>query len=468
MSRFFDPPQAKPLIHKDKIDKVFKSMRFRVFLGAFVGYAAYYLVRKNLSLASADMIAEGLIDKQGVGIAASAVSIAYAFSKFIMGTLSDRSDARKFLSVGLVIASLVMMSVGFLPFSTTNPAMNVVMLLFAMLLVGILSGMGWPPCGRVMAYWFSNNERSFKMSLWNTSHTIGSGSLGIIALFGVTLFADLGVAQTWRANFIIPSCFALALALFCWWAIRDTPESCGLPSVADWRNDHSGVKTREKAGVKVPFKTLLIDYVLKNKWVWMIALANAFVYMVRYGIGDWSPTFLQEAGIMTKAECKVAFSVHNYVGALGTIACGWISSRFFKGRCAPPTVIFMALVLVGTLIYWQIPLLADLTGVSAKVWAYIALIIIGFCIYGPVALVTIQALNLVPKTAAGTAAGFVGLSGYLIGDSLLSKIFVGWIADKSWDMANMTMVIGAALGILLCILTIKSEKILVPETYIKD
>ena len=458
MAGFFDPPQAKPLLPKEKIDKVFKSMRFRVFLGAFIGYAAYYLVRKNLSLAQADMIEEGLIDKQGAGIAASAVSIAYAFSKFIMGTLSDRSDARKFLSIGLVIASLVMMSVGFLPFSATNQTINVVMLFAVMLLVGVLSGMGWPPCGRVMAYWFSNNERSFKMSLWNTSHTIGSGTLGVVALMGVTLFADLGISQTWRADFIVPSCFALVMAIFCWWALRDTPESCGLPSVADWRNDHSGVKTKEKVGEKVPFKTLLVDYVLKNKWVWMIALVNAFVYMIRYGVGDWSPTFLQESGIMDKDECKVVFSIHNYVGAVGTIACGWISSRFFKGRCAPPTIIFMALVLLGTLIYWQIPLLAEVTGISAKVWVYVALILIGFCIYGPVALVTIQALNLVPKSAAGTVAGFVGLSGYLIGDSLLSKIIVGSIADHSWNMANMTMVIGAVLGIILCLLTLRSEK----------
>ena len=456
---FFNPPKARlPLTRDELVDRFYKSMRFRVFMGSFLGYAAYYLVRKNLSLASADMIAEGLIDKQGIGIAASAVSIAYAFSKFIMGTLSDRSDARKFLSVGLVIASLVMMSVGFLPFSTTNPGVNVAMLFGVMLLVGVLSGMGWPPCGRVMAYWFSNKERSFKMSLWNTSHTIGSGSLGIIALFGVTMFADMGIAQPWRANFIVPACFALALALFCWWAIRDTPESCGLPSVADWRNDHSGVKSKEKTGEKVPFKTLLFDYVLKNKWVWMIALANAFVYMVRYGVGDWSPTFLQESGIMDKAECKVAFSIHNYVGALGTIACGWISSKFFKGKCAPPTIIFMSLVLVGTLMYWQMPYLAEVTGIAAKTWAYVSLIIIGFCIYGPVALVTIQALNLVPKNAAGTAAGFVGLSGYLIGDSLLSKIIVGGIADKSWDAANLTMVIGAVVGILLCTLTLKSEK----------
>ena len=29
MKRFFDPPQAKPLLPKEKIDKVFKSMRFK-------------------------------------------------------------------------------------------------------------------------------------------------------------------------------------------------------------------------------------------------------------------------------------------------------------------------------------------------------------------------------------------------------------------------------------------------------
>ena len=458
MAGFFAPPKPGKPVPEEKVDSFYRSMRFKVFMGSFVGYAAYYLVRKNLSLASADMIAEGLADKQGIGIAASAVSIAYAFSKFVMGTLSDRSDARKFLTVGLVIASLVMMAVGFLPFSTTDMGLNIAMLFVIMLFVGVISGMGWPPCGRVMAYWFSNNERSFKMSLWNTSHTFGSGTLGILAIFGVNLFADLGIGQTWRANFIVPSAFALLLAAFCWWALRDTPESCGLPSVADWRNDHSGVKTKEKPGERPSFKTQLFDYVLKNRWIWLIAFANAFVYLVRYGIGDWAPTYLQESGIMTASESKMAFSVHNYVGALGTIVCGWVSLKFFKGKCAPPNIIFMCLVLVGCLVYWQVPAIAAATGISPKILVYISLILIGFCIYGPVALVSIQALNLVPKNAAGTAAGFVGLSGYLIGDSLLSKIVVGSVADTSWDLANMTIVIGAVLGIVVCMLTLKSER----------
>ena len=56
MFNFFDPPTPKPLIPEAKIDSEYKKMRIKVFLGAFLGYAGYYLVRKNLALASPGMI----------------------------------------------------------------------------------------------------------------------------------------------------------------------------------------------------------------------------------------------------------------------------------------------------------------------------------------------------------------------------------------------------------------------------
>ena len=150
---FFSPPAARERLAADKIDAEYRRMRLKVFLGAFFGYAAYYLVRKNLSLAAPGMIAEGLLDKETAGFAMAGIPIAYAFSKFIMGSLSDHSDARKFLVVGLIIASLVMMSVGLVPYSPSI-AVNGAILFAFMLVVGWLSGMGWPPCGRIMAHWF--------------------------------------------------------------------------------------------------------------------------------------------------------------------------------------------------------------------------------------------------------------------------------------------------------------------------
>ena len=314
MARFFDPPAQKPLLPSEKIPKVYNSMRWKVFLGAFLGYAGYYLVRKNLSLAAPGMIENGLLDKAGIGIAMSAVSIAYAFSKFIMGSISDRSDARKFLVVGLMLSALMMIITGVIPYSPSTPALNIAIVFVLMLVVGWLSGMGWPPCGRIMAHWFSQNERSFKMSVWNTSHTFGSGSLGLLATAGMSLVVFFGMpaASAWRGAFILPAVVALIIAAVCWWLIRDTPQSCGLPSINEYRNDYSGVKSKVKDTEKIPFKTLFIDYIFKNRLLWVIAFANAFVYMVRYGVGDWAPIYLQESGLMTAEQSNLAFSLHNY------------------------------------------------------------------------------------------------------------------------------------------------------------
>ncbi|MFA6335561.1 MAG: MFS transporter [Bacteroidales bacterium] len=476
MLKFLDPPAPKPLLPDEKIASEYKKMRLKVFLGAFMGYAGYYLVRKNLALAIPGMtkpIADGGLGYTNfqLGIGLSAIGIAYAFSKFIMGAVSDRSDARKFMVIGLILSSVLMMSVGLFPFATSSVAI----IFIFMLIIGWLSGMGWPPCGRIMVHWFSQNERSFKMSIWNTSHTFGSGSLGMLATAGVALIGGFFVAdasgvtvvQSWKAVFVFPAAVALVIALFCWWALRDTPESCGLPSIDKYRNDLTA-KKESHPGEKIPFKVLFVKYVFRNKLLWMIALANVFVYLVRYGIGDWAPTYCQESGLLTPNQSNLAFSLHNYAGIPGTILCGWVSSRFFKGRCAPANVIYMLLVFFSVLLYWKAAPVAaflsdtfstDLVATRVTV-VYSALIAIGFFIYGPVALIGVQAVNLVPKNAAGTAAGFVGLFGYLFGDSLLSKLVIGGVSSSSWGWngAFWVLTIGCLLAAILSATTWKREK----------
>ena len=82
----------------------------------------------------------------------------------------------------------------------------------------------------------------------------------------------LGWGDTWRAAFIFPSCVALLLAVFCWWALRDTPQACGLPPIDEYRNDYSAVKAAKGEEQKIPFKKLFVDYIFKNKILWLIAL----------------------------------------------------------------------------------------------------------------------------------------------------------------------------------------------------
>lgn len=88
----------------------------------------------------------------------------------------------------------------------------------------------------------------------------------------------------------------------------------------------------------------------------------------------------------------------------------------------------------------------------------IALIAIGFLIYGPVMLIGVQALDLVPKKAAGTAAGLTGLFGYL-GGALFANIAIGFLVDKwGWDAAFYLMLAACVISIVVTLFTWEKEK----------
>ena len=461
---FMAPPAHKPELPKEKIDKEYKSMRWKVFIGIYLGYAAYYLVRKNLSFAGADMMAEGYLDTSGVGDAMAGMPIAYAVSKFLMGGLSDRSDARKFMTIGLIISAIVMIVAGVIPYPK-NGAITTSILFVLTCLTGWFSGMGWPPCGRVMSHWFSTNERSFKMSVWNTAHNIGSSGLAWLATIGggsiLVLFGLSTTEAGWREAFIIPSIAALGVAALCWWFIRDTPESCGLPPIDKYRNDFSGAKAKKGEEDKIPFKTLFVDYVLKNKMLWLIGIANILVYLVRNGISDWLPIYLQNVHSIAKDVSKDLYAYHMIAAIPGTLIAGWLSSKFFQGRCAPVNVICMAVTAVGAFIYWQAEPLAAMLGVEYLTMVTAALAITGFAVYGPVAMISIQAIAIVPKNAAGTAAGFMGLLGYLIGDAFLSKIAFGRIVESGangWNLTFIGFFAASVIAAVICLLAMGKEK----------
>ena len=435
----FSPAPARESLPLHRIDTEYKRLRLQVFLGIFLGYAGYYLVRKNFSLVMPDLIAQGY-SKADLGFALSGVSIAYGLSKFLMGNVSDRSNARVFLSVGLLLSALVTIFMGLSPL-----AMSSISLMFVLLFLnGWFQGMGWPASGRVMVHWFSTRERGTKMSIWNVAHNVGGGLVGPLAIAAIALFG------TWQSKFYFPGMVALGFAGIAWLLIRDTPQSCGLPTIEAYKNDYPADYSA-KSEQELTARQIFFDYVFRNRVLWYIAFANAFVYLVRYGILDWAPTYLEEAKGFSVKETGWAYFAYEYAGIPGTLLCGWISDKVFGGRRAPATIIYMVLVLVAVIVYWQNPpgnILID----------NIALVAIGFLIYGPVMLIGVQALDLVPKKAAGTAAGLTGLFGYL-GGALFANIAMGFVVDAwGWDGGFLVLVAACVLSILFTALTWKKEK----------
>lgn len=439
---FLKPAKHIKPLPENQIDDTYKRLRLQVFLGIFIGYAGYYLLRKNFSLAMPALQEQGFT-KAELGFALSAVSIAYGFSKFFMGTVSDRSNARIFLVLGLVLTAIVNLLMGFVPFFTSGIGIMFVLLF----LNGWFQGMGWPPSGRVLVHWFSVSERGSKTALWNVAHNVGGGIMAPIAAWGITTtaFINFGYLKGFEGVFIYPALLALIIAAVSYVLIRDTPQSQGLPPIEIYKNDFA-TSDKQTLETELTTKEILFKYVLNNKWVWAIAFANIFVYFVRYGVLDWAPVYLSEEKHFDLKASGWAYFLYEWAGIPGTLLCGYISDKLFKGRRGPAGFFFMLGVTVFVLIYWLNP--------PGNAWLdNVSLIAIGFLIYGPVMLIGLQALDYVPKKAAGTAAGLTGLFGYLFG-AVMTNIVLGAVVDKfGWDVGFILLTAISVFAMLSFILT---------------
>lgn len=459
MASFLAPPAARPAQTGPEADAKYKKLRWQVFIGIFIGYAGFYLVRKNFSMAI-PMLAPFGFEKGELGIVLSMNAIAYGFSKFVMASISDRSNAQRFLPLGLVCTaiSMLFMIVPVQWLGAEHKGAAIALMAILNFLVGWFNGMGWPPCGRVMTHWFSIKERGTWMSFWNCAHNVGGALVGPMAVYGAMWFGSWFYGANTDYYFLIgtyafPAAVAVLVAVLAYLMIRDTPQSCGLQSIEEW-SGHAA-KNYSKADEKALSVSEIFKTVLSNKLLWYIAFANAFVYMVRYGCLDWAPTILKEQGVDLK-DAGWAYFAYEMAAIPGTIFCGWLSDKVFQGRRALPTIIFMALVAVAIVVYWQF--FNNFTVVIC------CLIAIGFLIYGPVMLIGVQALDLAPKNAAGTAAGLTGFMGYVLGTAILANVVIGYVAENAgWDWTFILLLIACALSVFFMALTYKEEKYLAEQ-----
>ncbi|WP_298710982.1 MFS transporter [uncultured Veillonella sp.] len=395
--------------NKSAITSTYKRLRREVFAGTFIGYATFYLIRQNFSLAIPYMIAEYGYAKADLGVVMTILSVAYGVSKFVMGNASDRSNPKYFSTVGLLLSALVMLLFGTLPgIMSSIPIMCVLALLN-----GWFQGMGYPPYAKNMVTWFSHSERGVWWSWWNVSHNLGGGIIAPLATLGIYLFG------TWHSIFFFPAIISIILAIVTFFLLKDTPQSCGLPPIEEYKHEvvtHSHKDDHEKS----TFKEIFFKYILRNKYLWYLAIANIFVYFIRYGVVNWAPTYLTAVKGFTKEGSRWAYFLY---------------------------ICFMLFVILAILVYWFNPagnILID----------NLALIAIGFLIYGPVMMIGLQAADMVPRVATGGATGLTGLLGYLIG-SAGAGAFMGLMVDLyGWDGGFVALVGACILSIVFLLLTL--------------
>ena len=440
---FLAAPPPRPRLDDAEIARRYPRRRLNVFLGIFVGYAGFYLIRNNVSLVAPLLIEDKGLSTIGIGLIANAVLFAYGLSKFFMATLSDRSNARLFLPIGLALSALTNLFVAFVPWVSGTIAVFATV----MFLNGWFQGMGWPASGRVLVHWFSTNERGWKTSIWNTAHNVGAAGLGVAAAAALAWTAD-----DWRAAFWFPAVIALVVAVVAFVLIRDTPESEGLPPIEEHRDDPAKVEIEEDGDEQPSMWQFVRTHVLTNRVIVLLAVANVFVYALRYVVLNWITVYLADTRGAEISDGITGFVVFELAGIVGTLLCGWISDKVFRGYRAGTGMLFMALTAVALVAYWQVP-------TSAPLWISIALVaVIGGLIYGPVMLIGLQAIDLSPRQVAGTAAGFTGLFGYLLGATLASSGVGVMVHAFGWDVTFAVLAVCALLVVAIMWVIGKDEK----------
>ena len=421
------PAPPVPRLPPEECRRLYPACRRRILEAAFIGYAAYYLVRNNLPVVSAEMGARLGYDKSMIGDILAATAISYGVGKLVMGWFSDRSSPRRFIALGLALTACLNFAFG------ASSDFRLHLALWAV--NGFVQGMGYGPCATSLAHWYGLKERGAVFGFWNMAHNAGGGLVGVIAAWAASRWG-------WRSAFFVPGLLALAGSAYLAWRMRDAPPSLGLPTIEEHLGEPPPSHDRSAAG-GVP-EGIFKRHILPNKTLWLIAFANFFVYIARYSMLDWGPTYLKEVKGASLGHGGLSTLLLEFSGALGMLATGWLSDRIGGRR----GLVSAACMAPCVLVFWALTLTPP-----GMLWLDLALLsLIGFLVYAPVMMLGVMSLDLTAKEAAGTAAGFVGLFGYL--GRVVQGKGIGWLAQHhGWGPALTCVLACAAFAALLLSLT---------------
>jgi sugar phosphate permease len=417
------------LLDAHDIDRQYRYWRARILVTTIIGYALFYFVRANDSVPVKAMITDLGLTKAQLGMISSFGGVTYGISKFVNGFLGDHANPRYFMAIGLFACAVMNVCFGF---SSTMP-----------FFIGYWTanmwaqGMGFPPCAKSMAYWFSPKERNSTFGIWHISHMIGGAAIHALTGYLVIWFG-------WRSCFYIPAGIAVVGVAVILYFLRDTPGSLGLPPVEVYKGEETPKELAQETQAEEPYWQVVKENILLNPYMWVVSIANALVYGLRWVQMKWGPTFLQEAKGLSLISSSWLSSGSEIAGLISALSAGFVADRVFRGRAGRVCVIAMALMAVTIYLFARVP--------KGSAGAATALFLaMGFLLYIPQMLIAAMAMNLGTKRASAAAVGMTGLFGYLA--TIPAGWGVGWMADHYGWGGPFALMLGCAIGTMLLMAT---------------
>ena len=419
-------PYAEEIQDVSLVKKNYRYWRLRTFYAMYIGYAFYYFTRKSFTFAMPALQLELGIDKFELGLLGSILSLSYGASKFLSGILGDKSNPRYFMSIGLILTGIFNLLFG----------MSSAWWAFAVFwgLNGWFQGWGWPGCAKLLTHWYSQSERGRWWSIWSTSHNLGGALIPLLAAF-------CAEALGWRSALYIPGVICILAGFFIMNRLRDTPQSLGLPPIEKFRDDYPNQKARISGERDLSTREILFEYVLRNKFIWVLAFAQFFNGLIRTAVNDWSMLYLIEMKNYSTMQAGFCVCWFEIGGFLGMLSAGWASDVIFKGKRNPINMLYTTAVIFLLFAFKMIILPWPLLDA-------VFLFLFGFFIFGPQMLIGLAAAELSHKKAAATATGFAGCFAYLgaaAAGGPLGALMNVW----GWNSYLLTLLFSAVFGALV-------------------
>lgn len=399
--------------------KLYRRLRFQSFLAGTVGYSLYYVCRTSLNVVKKPILESGALDASQLGLIGSALLFAYAIGKFVNGFLADHSNIKRFMAAGLCVSTVANLLVGVLGFANGGGFVGN-MTLFAAFAVmwgvnGWAQSMGAPPAIIALSRWFPLSIRGTYYGFFSASHNLGEFLSFLFVGAVVGIFG-------WQWGFVGSSVAGAVGVVIILFLLHDTPESKGLPPIGVLTGEESEEQSRKHGSTSE-----LQRSVIRNPFVWILALSSAFMYVSRYAINGWGVLFLQEVKGYSLATATQVISVNALLGIIGTVFSGWLSDRLFHGR---RNVLAFGFGVLNTL-----ALTLFLYSGNGMFVNLLAMVLFGMAIGVLICFLGgLMAIDIVPREATGAALGIVGMASYV--GAGLQDIVSGWLIDSGKTLVD--------------------------------
>ncbi|GAB1253144.1 hypothetical protein Defa_06310 [Desulfovibrio sp. TH_2024_36128] len=141
MLDFFKASPPRPVTkNTEEINRDYNYWRLHLMASIWLGYAVFYFTRNSYKSIMPAMLKDLDWQLSDVGILSTIFYIVYGSSRFLGGIISDKSNPRYFMGVGLIITGFINIAFGM---SSSLPALALLWGLNA-----FFQGWGWPPVPR--------------------------------------------------------------------------------------------------------------------------------------------------------------------------------------------------------------------------------------------------------------------------------------------------------------------------------